>query len=213
MKSLDGICTFRAADLLIQFLELQEQRNNQSSMTNPASTIPEPTPQSSVISQSVHPSVVHEGGVTPHPGPAPVGPSPDVSRPAYPDVLGLRDFCETDVQARSSPIPDAPAGPNDRRNTSTTFTDSEATLLRKSTLRRLLHLCQVINQPIIEDTDLEKLKSLQNGVIPRVEKAILELESALQKYSRIANPMDLDEVTDQVDPVIEEASNFISIVR
>ena len=49
-------------------------------------------------------------------------------------------------------------------------------------------------------------------MIPRVEKAILELESALQKYSQIADPMDLDEVTDQVDDVIEEATNFITMV-
>ena len=49
-------------------------------------------------------------------------------------------------------------------------------------------------------------------MIPRVEKAILELKSTLQKYSRDADPVDLDDVTDQVDPVIEEASNFISSV-
>ena len=44
LKSLDGICTFRAADLRNQFLELQERRNSQSLMTIPASTTPEPIP-------------------------------------------------------------------------------------------------------------------------------------------------------------------------
>ena len=150
--------------------------------------------------------------MTSHPGPAPVGSSPDVSRSPSPDVLGLRDFCKTDVQAQSSLIPDAPAGPNDPRNTSTTSTNGEATLLRKSTLRCLQHRRKVISQPDNEDTDLEKLKSLQNRVIPREEKAMLELESALQKYSQIADPMDFGVVTDQVDPVIEEASNFITTV-
>ena len=53
---------------------------------------------------------------------------------------------------------------------------------------------------------------LQNGVIPRVEKGVLELETTLQKYSRISDPMELDKVTDQVDEAIEEAINFITTV-
>ena len=105
-------------------------------------------------------------------------PYPEVLRPASPVVLELRDICKTDIQARSSPIPDACTGPNDPRNTWTASTTGEAGLLRKSILRGLNGLRKVINQPVNEDTDLEKLKSLQNGVIPRVEKAILELETA-----------------------------------
>ena len=122
--------------------------------------------------------------MTPHPGPAPVDPAPEVPRPASPEVLEFRDFCDTDAQAWSSPRPDAPATANGPRNTSTTSTNGEASLLRKSILRRLDHLRNVISQPVNEDTNLEKLKLLQTGVIPRVEKTILELETALQKYLR-----------------------------
>ena len=49
-------------------------------------------------------------------------------------------------------------------------------------------------------------------MISRVEKAVLELETALQKYSRICDPMDLEEVSNQVDESINEATNFITTV-
>ena len=45
-----------------------------------------------------------------------------------------------------------------------------------------------------------------------MEKAVHEIESDLQKYSRVADTAKLDELTDQVDSIIEEASNFISTV-
>ena len=78
-------------------------------------------------------------------------------------------------------------------------TSGEAGLLRKSILRRLEHLRRIIDQPVNEDTNLEKLESLQTWVIPKVEKAVLKLEMDLQKYSWICDPMDLDKVSDQVD--------------
>ena len=52
---------------------------------------------------------------------------------------------------------------------------------------------------------MEKLKNLHNRVIPRVEKMVHDIKSNLQKYSRVADILELDEVTDQVDPIIEEA--------
>ena len=182
VKILEGICTFRAAPLQNQFLDLQERRNYQSSMTNSASTTSEPAPLSSMISQSIHPIIVREGGVEPHPGPAPVDPAPEVLRPASPEVLEFQDFYNTDAQARSSPRPDSPTTPRDPRSTLTMSTSREAGLLRKSILRRLEHLRRIIDQPVNEDTNLEKLKSLQTGVIPRVEKVVLELEMAQQPY-------------------------------
>ena len=162
LKSLDRICTFRAADFRNQFLELQERRNSQSSMTNPASTTPEPTPHSSAILQSVHPDGVREGGETLHPRPTAVHPPPDVSRPSSPDVVGLRDFCETDMQAWRSPIPYAPAGANDPRNTSTTLSNGEATTIRKFLLRKLEALKKIVSQPVDDGTDVEKLKNLHD---------------------------------------------------
>ena len=70
------------------------------------------------------------------PSPYAVHPPPDVLRPSSPDVVGLQDFCETDVHARSSLILDVPIGTNDPRNTSTTSSSGEATTLRKILLRQ-----------------------------------------------------------------------------
>ena len=109
-----------------------------------------------------------------------------------------------DVQARSSPIPNAPAGANDPRNTSTTSSSREATTLRKILLRKLETLEKIIRQHVDDGT---KVANLYNRVIPRVEKMVHDIESDLQKYSRVA-----DVVTDQVDPIIEEASNFVATV-
>ena len=98
LKFLDGVCTFRAADLRNQLLELQERRSDRASAISPVPTTPEASPQSPEILQSVHPTGVREGGEIDLSCPAAVHP-PDVSRPSSPDVAGLRDFYETDVQA------------------------------------------------------------------------------------------------------------------
>ena len=212
LKSLDKICTFRAADLRNQLPDLQELKNNQCSMTSPTPTTPEPTPHSPVILQSAHPDDVGEGGETLLPRPAAVHPPPDVLRPSSPDIVGLRDFCKMNVQARSSPIPDAPAGANDPRNTSNTSSNGEATTLRKILIRNLEALEKIIGLSVDNGTEVEKLKNLHNCVIPRVEKMVHDIESDHQKYSRVADIVELDEVTNQVDPIIEEASNFVATV-
>lgn len=69
----------------------------------------------------------------------------------------------------------------------------------------------VVSKPADEGTDVEKL-NLHNRVIPRVEKTVHEIESDLQKYSWIADPAELGELMGQVDPIVEEASNFIATV-
>ena len=93
-------------------------------------------------------------------------PPPDVSRPSSPDVAGLQDFCETDIHARSFPIPDVPIGTNDPRNTSTTSYSGEATTLRKILLRKMEALEKIIGQSVDNGTEVEKLKNLQ-GSQPR----------------------------------------------
>ena len=84
--------------------------------------------------------------------------------------------------------------------------------MRKILLRKLEALEKVVSQPVDDGTKVEKLKNLHNRVIPRVEKMVHEIDSDLQKYSRVADIVELDEVTNQVDPIIEEASNFITTV-
>ena len=59
---------------------------------------------------------------------------------------------------------------------------------------------------------MEKLKNLHDRFIPRVEKMVQDIESDLQKYSRVADLMVLDEVIDQVDPAVKEASNFVATI-
>ena len=50
---------------------------------------------------------------------------------------------------------------------------------------------------------MEKLKNLHDRFIPRVEKMVQDIESDLQKYSRLA---------DQVDPIVKEVSNFVATI-
>ena len=61
-------------------------------------------------------------------------------------------------------------------------------------------------------TDLEKLKFLQTKTVPRVEKAISELESTLQKLALMCDVEELDTNTATVDSIIQEAGHFITQV-
>ena len=63
-----------------------------------------------------------------------------------------------------------------------------------------------------ETTDLEKLKYLQTKTVPRVEKAISDLESTLQKLAAMCDDEELDQDTDTVDSIIQEAGDFITQV-
>ena len=111
----------------------------------------------------------------PHPNPEDL--HPEDPRPASPEVLLYWDFCNTSVQASSSPRRDHVPAPSDQRNTTTSSvsTKGETILVKKSILRRLDNLKEITDQPVNEDTVLKKLKSLQTETGPRVEKAILEL--------------------------------------
>ena len=101
--------------------------------------------------------------------------------------------------------------PSDPRNTSTTSTSSkgENALLRKLLLRRLADLNKITSKVVDDDTDLEKVKVLHTRTVPKVEKAVRELENTLQQYSRICDPIDLADLSDQVDAATEEATKFI----
>ena len=63
-----------------------------------------------------------------------------------------------------------------------------------------------------ETTDLEKLKYLQTKTVPRVEKAISDLESTLQKLAAMCDDKELDLNTATVDSIIQEAGDFITQV-
>ena len=69
-------------------------------------------------------------------------------------------------------------------------------------------LCNSAN----ETTDLEKLKYLQTKTVPRVEKAISELKSTLQKLATMCDDEELDTNTATLDSIILEASQFITQV-
>ena len=61
-----------------------------------------------------------------------------------------------------------------------------------------------------ETTYLEKLKYLQTKIVPRVEKAIMELESTLQKLATMCDNKELEANTATMDSIIAEASQFIT---
>ena len=74
-----------------------------------------------------------------------------------------------------------------------TSTRGENALLRKLIIRRMADLNRIMSKVVDDNTDLQKVKSLQTGTVPRVEKAVPELESTLRPYSRICDPTELDE--------------------
>ena len=82
-------------------------------------------------------------------------------------------------------------------------------VIKKVIQQWLDYLKDITSQAVTEDTDLEKLKSLQTTAIPRVEKATMELESMLQKYSRTCDAVEVEEMSDIVFRAIEEASQFV----
>ena len=82
----------------------------------------------------------------------------------------------------------------------------EHRLLRKLILRRMAELNRTTSKVVDENTDLEKIKSLQIGTVPKVEKSVRELEPTLQQYAKICDPNELDDLSDQVDAAIEEAT-------
>ena len=45
-----------------------------------------------------------------------------------------------------------------------------------------------------------------------MEKAICELENTLQQYSRLADPNDFDDLTEQVEAATEEATRFVDAI-
>ena len=64
----------------------------------------------------------------------------------------------------------------------------------------------------IETTNLKKLKYLQTKTVPRVEKAISELKSTLQKLATMCDDEELDANTITVDSIIQKASQFMTQV-
>ena len=79
--------------------------------------------------------------------------------------------------------------PNDSKNTSmtSTYSKGENALLRKLILRRLADLNKITFKVVDDETALEKVKVLHTRTVPKVEKAVCELENTLQQYSRIWN--------------------------
>ena len=73
------------------------------------------------------------------------------------------------------------------------------TTVRKSILRQVEWIRSTLVDSVNESTDLEKLKYLQTKTVPRVEKAISELESTLQKLATMCDDEELDMNTITVD--------------
>ena len=75
-------------------------------------------------------------------------------------------------------------------------------LLRKLIIRGMADLNRITSKVVDDNTDWEKVKSTQTGTVPRVQKAVRELESALRQYSRICDLTELDDMSDQVDAAL-----------
>ena len=88
---------------------------------------------------------------------------------------------------------------------STTSSRSNVATVRKSILRQVEWLRKNLLDSANETTDLEKLKYLQTKDVPRVEEAISELESTLQKLASMCDDEELDLNTATVDSIIQEA--------
>ena len=65
-------------------------------------------------------------------------------------------------------------------------------------MKRMADLIKITAQTVNDDTDLDKVKLLFTRTVPKVEKAVRQLENTLQQYSRLADPHDLDDLTEQV---------------
>ena len=79
-------------------------------------------------------------------------------------------------------------------------------------MKRMVDLIKITTQTVNDDTDLKKVKLLFTRTVPKVEKAVRKLENILQHYSRLADPDDLDDLTEQVEAATEEATRFVDII-
>ena len=79
-------------------------------------------------------------------------------------------------------------------------------------MKRIADLNKITAKKITDDTDLEKIKLLFTRTVPTVEKAVPELENTLLKYSRLADPDGLVDLTEQVEAATEEATGFVDTV-
>ena len=79
-------------------------------------------------------------------------------------------------------------------------------------MRQVHWLKATLEDSANETTDLEKLKYLQTKIVPRVEKAIMELESTLQRLAATCDDEELDMNTATVDSIIAEVSQFVTQV-
>ena len=87
-------------------------------------------------------------------------------------------------------------------------TRGEHGLLRRL-MRRMAELLKTSSKVVDENTDLEKIKDLQLGTVPKVEKSVRELESTLQQYAKIFDPDKLDDLSNQVETANEKAMTFV----
>ena len=76
-------------------------------------------------------------------------------------------------------------------------------------MRRMAELIKTLSKVVDENTDLEGIKDLQLGTVPKVEKSVRELESTLCQYAKICNPDELDDLSDQVETAIKKATTFV----
>ena len=84
--------------------------------------------------------------------------------------------------------------------------------MRRLILKRMADLNKITAQTVNNDTDLVKVKLLFTRTVPKVEKAVRKLENTLQQYSRLADPDDLDDLTEQVEAATKEAMRFMDII-
>ena len=76
-------------------------------------------------------------------------------------------------------------------------------------MSRMAELIKALSKVVDENTDLEGIKDLQLGTVPKVEKSVQELESTLRQCAKIGHPDELDDLSDQVETAIEKATKFV----
>ena len=196
IRSVERVCTFRAADFHTQLHRLQGNVDNQSTSTINPECSPSREPTGPDSHESVHPSLVRREGGTPPPVSTLWTPCRDSLAPPTPTTPVDWGFCDPNAHLCCSPR--CVDVPSNLRNTSTTSTSSrgESGLLRKLILKRLVDLNNITSKVVDDDTELEKVKVLHTRTVPKVEKAVRELENTLQQYSRICDPIDLDDLSD-----------------
>ena len=213
LQSIADICTFRAADFRTLLLKVQQQQRDYSTSSSTAPIDPPPArePVSAEPAQPLAACMVGE--------PLPLDPGPQVPhlnvlQPSTPDRSLSRDFCNPNVQISSSPRTDPAPSSGGQGGISVSITSSRGkiTTIRKSIIRQVDALKSTINDTANENTDLKKLKYLQTKTVPRLEKAIMELETTLQKFSRTCDDAELDLMTATVDEIIEGATKFVTQV-